>query len=573
VPSSVSSPKIIRFGDYEVDVPAGHLRKCGVKVKLRDQSFEMLVILLEHKGEVVTREDLRRRLWSKDVFVDFDDGLNTAIARLREALGDSAEHPRFIETLPKRGYRFIASVSEPATRRPRLVVLPFANLSGDPALEYLSDAMTEEIITELANMAPESLAVIARTTAMYYKHSEKDIAGIGGELAVDYVVEGSVQRGEGRIGINVQLIEVKDQTHLWANRYDAGWRDILSIARAVAEEIAAHTGFTPRRSTRKTTEDPEAYNLYIQGRYQMFQMSPAGMSKAKQCFEEAIARDRKFALAYDALAELYWYLGFLGSMPPRESSSTGVLAAMRALELDDTLAETHALLGWYRKELDYDWPEVHREMSRALELNPASPVVRFRYAKGWLVPHGRMEEAVAEIEGALESDPLSKDMRHWLGIVLWLGREYDRAIEEARRLLELDPAYMPAYFGMGLYCREKRLFDEAIRAHRRAAELSGGAPVTLGVLGLTLAQSGNTAEARALLERLHGIALKAYVPPTSFAWIHLGLGDIDDAFTWMDRAIDARDHMMTPIKTYPFLDSIRRDPRYLELLRKMNLTP
>ena len=573
MPDAASPPRIVRFSNYEVDLSAGHLRKRGVKIRLRDQSFEVLAILLEHAGEVVPREDLRRRLWPEHVFVDFDSNLNTAIARLREALNDSAEHPRFIETLSKRGYRFIASLSEPAARRPRLVVLPFANLSGDPAQEYFSDAITEEISGGLAGLGPEHLAVIARTTAMHYKGSQKDVAQIGRDLTVDYVVEGSVLRAGDRITASVQLIQVKDQTHLWTKRYDADLQDIFSVENAVFQAIAAQIGVVSRCAAKKPTENLRAYNLYLQGRHQMFKLTPEGMVRAKQCFEEAVALDREFALAYDSLAELFWYLGFLGVMPPKQASSTGVLAAIRALELDNTLAETHALLGWYRKELDYDWPEVHREMSRALELKPASPVVRFRYAKGWLLPHGRIQEAVAEIEGALESDPLSMDMRYWLGIVFWLGRQYDRAIEEGRRILEQDPAYAPGHFGIGLYCREKGMYDEAIAAHRRAAELSGGAPVMLGWLGLALAQGGNTGEARALLERLHGIALKAYVPPTSFAWIHLGLGEIDAAFGWMDRAIDARDHMMTPIKTYPFLDSIRPDPRYPALLRRMNLKP
>ena len=402
MPGADSPPRIVRFGNYEVDLPAGHLRKRGVKIRLRDQSVEVLAILLEHAGEVVTREDLRRRLWPEHVFVDFDSNLNTAIARLREALNDSAEHPRFIETLPKRGYRFIASVLKPAAPKARLLVLPFANLSGDPAQEYFSDAVTEEIISRLAGLAPEHLAVIARTTAMHYRGGQKDIAQIGGELAVEYVVEGSVRRADDRIAASVQLIQVKDQTHLWTNKYDADWRDIFSIENAIVQAIAAQIGVIPRRAARKPTENLQAYNLYLQGRHQMYKLTPEGMARAKQYFEEAIERDREFALAYDSLAELHWYLGFLGVVPPKQASSTGVLAAMRALELDNTLAETHALLGWYRKELDYDWPEVHREMSRALELNPASPVVRFRYAKGWLLPHGRIQEAVAEIEGALE---------------------------------------------------------------------------------------------------------------------------------------------------------------------------
>jgi TolB-like protein len=573
MPDAASPPKVVRFGNFEADLAAGHLRKHGIKLKLVDQSFEVLAILLEHAGEVVTREDLRRRLWPERVFVDFDNNLNSAMARLREALSDSAEHPRFIETLPKRGYRFIASLSQPAPARPRLLVLPFANLSGDPAQEYFSDAMTEEIVGALAGLAPEHLAVIARTTAMHYKGSQKAIARIGRELAVDYVVEGSVRRSDDRVVVSVQLIQVSDQTHLWTKRYDAELRDLFSIESAAAQAIAGQIGVTPRRAARKPTEDLQAYNLYIEGRHHSYKGTPEGIAKAKHCFEEAIARDPEFALAYDALAELHWYLGFLGFAAPKEACSTGMFYALRALEIDNTLGETHALLGMYREELDYNWPEVHAEMARALELDPTSPVVRLRYAVSGLMPQGRIEEAVMEIEHALESDPLSTMSRTWLGVMLLLGRRYDRAIDQARLVLELDPTSYWGHLVIGSSYREKRMFEEAITAHRKAAELSGGSPLMLGWLGLALALSGCTAEARAVLARLHGIAHATYVPPASFAWIHVGLGETDSAFEWMDRAIDARDRMIVPIKTYPFLDPLRRDPRYLALLRRMNLEP
>jgi len=433
---AVTSSKVIRFQDYEVDLRAGRLHKSGIRIGLREKSFQVLAALLEQPGEVVTREALRQRLWPNDVFVDFENNLNTAVARLRVALNDSAENPRYIETLPKRGYRFVGSLSKPIA--PRLLVLPFANLSGDPAQDYLSDALTEELITGLASVAPKDLAVIARTTAMHYKNSRKDIAAIGADLAVEYAVEGSLHRVDGRIGVNVQLVRVSDQVHLWANRYDTEWRDLLSTAGEAANAIAAQIGISPQRTTKATKTDPEAYRQYMRGRDELAKLTSEGIATAQQCFEAAIARDPKFALPYDGIAELHWYLGFVGIMPPRQASSTGVLAAMRALELDDTLAETHALLGWFRKELDYDWPEVHREMKRALDLNPTSPVVRFRYAKGELCPHGRIQEAIVEIEAALESDPLSLDMRHWLGEMRWLGRQYDRAIEEVQKALNLD---------------------------------------------------------------------------------------------------------------------------------------
>jgi TolB-like protein/tetratricopeptide (TPR) repeat protein len=586
MPVPASTPGTIQFDKYEVDLSAGHLLKQGVKVRLREQSFVVLAMLLEHPGEVVTREQLRRRLWSEDTFVDFDNNLNTAVARLRVALNDPAEHPRFIETLPKRGYRFIGEVHPvyPAAeqvlpRRPRLVVLPFMNLSGDSAEEYFSDAMTDEIITAVARVAPERLAVIARTTAMHYKGSRKDIARIGRELNVDYVVEGGVRRTADQVAINVQLIQTGDQAHVFANKYDAGMRDIFSIQRSIAQAIAAQipcvaagsgTGVVPGGpAKRKPTEDVVAYNLYLQGRFRMYN----DIANAKHYFEEAIARDPHFALAYDALAEYYWWAGFLGLAPPKETFAMGLWAALQALENDNTLADTHALLGMFRKEIDYNWSEVHREMALALELNPASSLARFRRALSGLVPIGRLDEAAAELENLLDSDPLNLEVRRWLGLTHWWRRDYERAIEQARLVLAVDPNYATGHVLVGVVRGAERKFDEAIAALRKAVELTHGIPVWLGWLGLPLAQSGEVAEARALLARLHATAEGAYVPASCFAWIHLGLDEIDEAFTWLDRAIDERDPMIVPIKSYEFFDSIRSDPRFAALLRKMNLEP
>ncbi|HVP49405.1 MAG TPA: winged helix-turn-helix domain-containing protein [Bryobacteraceae bacterium] len=572
--------KVVRFENFEVDLLAGQLRKGRVKLKLADQSFEALAILLEHAGEVVTREHLRRRLWPQDVFVDFDNNLNTVIARLREALGDSAEHPRFIETLPKHGYRFIANVFKAAPTtlprpapRARMVVLPFVNLSGDPAQEYFSDAVTEEIISELAAMAPGQLAVIARTTAMHYKATRKDVAQIGSELGVNYVLEGSVRRASDRISVSAQLIQAADQMHLLARKYDGELRDLFRIERMVTQAIAKHFGVGDRRSSREPTTDLQAYDLYIQGRYHFAKASPDGLCKAKQYFEGAIARDPEFALAYDGIAEIYWYIGFFGFARPKDVLSTGIYHALRALEIDNTLAETHALLAQYRKLLDYDWSEVRRELARALELNPASPSVRLSYAVNGLMPHGRMEQAVTELQIALESDPLSMPTRIWLALMLLLWRHYDLAAEQALTLLERDPAFHWAHLVLGVAHREMRNFDESIAAHRRAADLSGDSPLMLGWLGLALGQSGAHAEARALLDRLRAMASKTYVPPSSFAWIHFGLGETNSAFECCNQAIEARDDMMMAIKSYAFLDPFRAHPCYLALLRKMNLEP
>lgn len=583
-------PGIVRFDNFEADLAASQLHKSGRTIKLREKSFQVLATLLEHPGQVVTREELHRRLWPGDVFVDFDNNLNTAIARLREALGDSAEHPRFIETLPKHGYRFLGNVFEAArapepgpARSARLVVLPFVNLSGDPAQEYFSDAMTDEIITELARLAREQLAVIARTTAMHFKGTHKDVTRIGRELGVDYIVEGGVHRAGNRLGINVQLIRAHDQTHVWAQRYDAELSDIFEVQGCVAQRIAAHIGIKPmadkagagegvrRAATRKPTENLAAYNEYLHGRHQLAKMTAEGFAKARQHFEEAIARDSAFALAYDSLAEIYWAMGSFGFMPIKDAFAEGVLYAVRALEIDNTLAETHALLAQFRKQLDYNWPEAERELARALELNPASPLVRLRYAINWLLPHGRLEEGVAEVQKVLESDPMSTYARTWQAAMFLFWHRYDRAIEQARLLLELDPTAYWGHLVIASSYRDQQMFEEAIAANRRAVELSGNSPAMLGWLGLSLGLGGKKAEARALLERLDAMASNGYVPPTSFAWIHLGLGEIDSAFEWLDRAVDERDQFMMGIKSYAFFDPIRADPRCLSLLRKMHL--
>jgi TolB-like protein len=597
---------VVRFDCYEADLDSGELRKRGIRIGLREQSFQVLIALLEHPGHVVTREHLQLLLWRGKVFVDFDNNLNAVVAHLREVLSDSAEHPRFIETLPKRGYRFIADVSalapatlEPKESRARLVVLPFVNLSGDPTQEYFSDAMTDEIITALASLAPEQLAVIARTTAMHYKGSHKDVGRIGRELGVDYVVEGGLRRTEDQIAINVQLIQTGDQTHLFARQYEAELRDIFHMQSSVAQDIATHLdnpgvadevhGRLPwARSRRKPTENLAAYNEYIQGRYLAERLTPEAMAGAKQHFEDAIGRDPEFALAHIALADLYSWMGYLGFMRPRDAYSIGVTYALRAAEIDDTLAEAHAVLAEYHKQLDYNWPAAEREMARALELSRASPFVRLRHAVMILMPQNRMDEAVAEIECALESDPLAGATRFWLGIMLLLAREYDRAIDEARGLLELEPTSPWPHFITGVAYRQKYFeesvggvretvgasarpdfAEEAVAGHLRAIELSPRSDVLLGWLGLALGVCGRKAEARAVLEQLQ--RSERYILPTSFAHVHLGLGEFDAAFQWFERAVEERDQIMMPILSYAHFDPIRKDPRFAAMLRKMNL--
>ncbi len=581
---------IVRFDCYEADLASGQLYKRGVKVRLRDQSFQVLTSLLEHPGQVVTREELRERLWRDEVFVDFDNSLNTAVARLREALCDSAEQPRFIQTLPRRGYRFVADIyapppaaTEPQIRRGRLVVLPFLNLSGDPAQEYFSDAMTDEIITALASLAPKQLAVIARTTAMHYKASHKDVARIARELNVDYVVEGGVHRTEEQVAINVQLIQAGDQAHLFAKKYEAELRDVFHMQSSIAEGIAAHIPSIAdkvrgEQVARKPTEDLAAYNEYIKGCYEMWKSTPEGMAKAKQHFEAALALDPKFALACDGLAELHWLLGFWGFAPPHETEPIRRFYALRAIELDPTLAETHALIAFHPEKSHYidayayNWAEAAKHMAHARDLYPNSPFLRVGYASV-LIVLGHAEKAAVELECALELDPLSLEVRFWLVEALFYGRQYQRALEQARRLVELEPVHQLAYMVLGHVYLGMQRFEQSVAALRHSVEISGGFPLILGWLGLALGLGGYTEEARTVLERLRVIASQRFVLPTSFAWVHLGLGEVDTAFAWMQRAVDRNDGWIHALKTYPFLDPYRADPRFAALLCKLNLEP
>ncbi len=464
-------------------------------------------------------------------------------------------------------------------------MLPFVNAGGDPAEDYYSDAMTDEIITSLCRTAPDALAVIARTTAMHYKNCGKDVAQIGRELAVDYVLEGAVRREEeDRVAVNLQLIKASDQAHVFAERYESSRRDILAALERAASDIARGLGLAAKPgdvpaeapaggpARRAAVRDPAAYDEYLQARYHMGRASTEGFAQARRHLERALARDPGLAAAYDALAEIEWFRGYYGFVPPRQAFSEGMVNALRAVELDSCRGETQALLGEFQKIVDYNWPEVRRRMALALRLDPGSPLVRFRYAVSELMPHGRLEEALAQIDAALESDPLSLLIQGWRGVMLALAHKWDQALDQAALLLRHFPRAFWGPYIEGVAHREKKMYAEAVAALHRALAVAD-TPGLKGWLGLTLALGGKDAEARGLLAELEAIAARAYVPPTNFAWISVGLGEYDRAFEWMDRAVDEGDQYMMPIKSYRFLEPLRADPRYRTLLRKMNLTP
>jgi len=436
------------------------------------------------------------------------------------------------------------------------------------------------------------LAVIARTTAMRYKGTHKDVGRIGRELAATYVVEGGIRRDNQHASVNVQVIQTSDQAHVFACRYESAMDDIFQLHGSISKDIAMHLNLpgiaeevhrtSARMAGRKqATNNLAAYNAYIQGRYLAERLIPEEMAKAKQHFEEAIRSDPEFALAHMALADLYSWLGYKGYMRPKDAYAIGVTYALRAVELDDTLAEAHAVLASYHKQLDYNWHAAQRSMTKALELNPRSSFVRFSNAMVILMPHNRIDEAVAELRGALESDPLDTGIRCWLGIMLLLGRDYDAGIGEASYMRELEPnscwppfiegiAYRQKYFEESLRGTIRADFAEkAIAGHRRAIQLAPGAEHLLAWLGFALGVCGRKVEARRILKQFQ--RSERYILPTNFAHVYLGLGEIDAMFEWLDRAVEERDQNMMPILSYAHFDPLRSDPRFDCLLRKMKL--
>ena len=456
-------------------------------------------------------------------------------------------------------------------RRPSIAVLPFANLGGREDDEHFSEGLAEEIINALTQIP--SLRVIARTSAFALGRRDVDVREVGRALDVEHVLEGSVRMAGRRVRVTAQLVTTADGSHVWSERYDRELTDVFGIqdeiARAIADKLRVGLGGTgPLVKT--ATANPEAYNRYLLGRHQFHKGTPEGFAAAKRLFEEAVALDPDFAVAYEALSEVWWFLGFFGLVAPREAFGTGIWAALRSLELDERSAGTHALVGMYRKELDYNWTEVHRQFARAFELDPTSPNVRFRYALTGLMPAGRLDEAIATLQGLLSTDPLSLLYRGWLAIFRGFARDYAGAVTESRGALEIEPNYPQALLTLSTGLMALGQGEEARETQQRCVDLTGSAAWALGVLGWIEGLVGRREEATRILGRLVADSARVYVPPTSVAFVHLGLGDRAAALAWLDKAVEARDPFVVPLKVWAIYDPIRKEPAYRDLLRKMN---
>jgi TolB-like protein/Tfp pilus assembly protein PilF len=565
-------PQVVHFGVYEVDLRAGELRKQGFRIRLRQQSFQVLAILLEHPGDVVTREELNKRLWPDGTFVDFEQGLNAAVNRLREALGDSPENPRFIETLARRGYRFIASVAaSPGVRIRSLAVLPLENLSHDPEQEYFAEGLTEALITTLAKIG--ALRVVSRTTAMHYKGVHRPLPEIARELNVDAVVEGTVLRSREQVRISAQLLHAPTDTHLWAETYDRDLRDVLALQSEVAQAIAreVQVKLTPQEQAHFAQSrhvDPEAFEAYLKGRYHWNRRSHGGLKKAFQYFQQAIAKDSTNAAAYAGLADCHSAMAAWGFASADEGCGKAKELAQKALEIDDSSAEAHASLA-YATLFDYGFLAAEREFERSIELNPG-----YAPAHEWfgfyLACMGRYEEGYTELQRAIRLDPHSSIIHTILGFVYLVSRRYDHAVAQFMKTIELDDTFAPAHCYLGLAYMYKSMHEPAIAAMQKGFQLAHGSSFLLTWLGEAYAAAGYAEKAQKILGQLNELSKQRYVTPYFVARIYAALGKKGEALTWLETAYEERAPFMIYLKIDPRFDDLRPHPRFQDLLRRMN---
>ena len=430
--------------------------------------------------------------------------------------------------------------NESRTDNVRLAVLPFKNLSHDPEQEFFSDGLTEEMITQLSRIRPEQLSVIARTSAMHYKGSSRSIDRIGRELNVHFILQGCVRRAGDRVRISAQLVDVRNQTNLWAESYERNVTDLFAIQSDVAVRIASSLKFGPLSGARqtpiaRTTQNPGAYEAYLKGRFYWNKRTGDGLKRAISYFEQSILQDASYPLAHSGLADTYVLLGAYGLIPPVDVMTKGKAAAIRAVELDETLGEPHASLGEVKAFVEWDWHGAEKEYQRSIELNPNYATAYHWYAN-FLSLVGRQSEAFANGHRALQLDPLSPIINVWLGIVCYHSGEYDKAAEQCERALEIDSDYLLAHWALGLIYEQKGLYHEAIDELHKAVTSGGGSAWILGCLGHAYAIANQRKNALRIIEELKDLSKRAYVSAYDIAAIYVGLGKCDKALDWLEKA-------------------------------------
>jgi TolB-like protein/DNA-binding winged helix-turn-helix (wHTH) protein/Tfp pilus assembly protein PilF len=633
----VRSPEPFLFGDdFELSLQARELRRSGRVLKLERIPTEILFLLVEQRGTVVTRQQIVERIWGAEAFLDTDNAINTAIRKIRQVLRDNPEQPQYIQTITGKGYRFIPPLAAGATlkahpalqpvapvivlplapaarrrsmfvaaiflllligvaamtfllrrsRRPAaeqartgrilLAVLPFDNLTGDASQDYFSDGLTEEMITHIGRLDPARVAVIARTSVMVYKSRRETLARIGTELGVQYVLEGSVRRDSGNVRITAQLIQIRDQTHLWTREYDRELKDVLAMQDEIAQEIGDEISTTlgeakPKRGPVRaplSTQQYQAYDSYLKGEYFLSKRSAGDLRRAIAYFQQATAADPNYARAYAGLADGYALLGGYSGLAQEEFTTHARSAALRALEIDDHLPDAHAALALIIQNHDWDWQAAEKEFRRAIELDPNYATAHHWYAEQ-LMWRGRFEEALQESRVASQLDPLSLIIASDQGAILFYARRYDDAIRQFRRVLDMDPHFPRAQLIVSAYV-QRGMFAEALAAMERERP-PVDTPWYLSELAFVQGAAGHRREARSAFHRLRALGLRQQFDPILMVPGYLAVADKESALTCLQNAYAKHSGNLTALKIDPIYDSLRADPRFRDLLQRVGL--
>ncbi|HEY6387786.1 MAG TPA: winged helix-turn-helix domain-containing protein [Candidatus Acidoferrum sp.] len=604
MPGGPSPQPRLSFGSFEVNPLTGELRKLGIRIKLHEKPFQVLVALVEHSGQVVTRKELQERLWRQDTFVEFENGLNNAISRLREALGDTAESSRFIETVPRRGYRFLAPVSEappaPSTARPSrfwllvialslgtvllldlafhfarpssqpmqsLAVLPFRNLGAATSDDYFAEGMTDEVTTELAKLGVSK--VISETSVAQFKDTKKSVPEIARALSVDAVVEGAVLREGNQVRITVQLIRADTDRHVWAESYQRQMTDILAlqndvalgVARAIKLELSP--GAAAQHTSPKSV-NAQAYEAYLKGRYFMQKRDESAL-RAKDYFQRAIQLDAGYAPAYAGLADFY-----VLTLPPKEALPAAKEYAQKALKLDSNSPDSHVSLAYIYFYDDWDWPAADQEFRTAIALAPGLGQSHRWYAI-YLAAMGRVSESTKEAQRAEELDPLSIPAHDGAAVVAAAAGQYDRCIDEGRKIMELDPNDPRAYGDMVVGHLQKRMYQEALQDAEKGLALSHRNPFFLSIAAHIYGRLGKMEQANKLVEEMPTASQQSPVSPSMlFATAFVGMGKQKEAIDALEEGYKTHDPDIVGVNSTPWFEPLRTDPRFRDLLHRMN---
>jgi DNA-binding winged helix-turn-helix (wHTH) protein/TolB-like protein/Flp pilus assembly protein TadD len=604
------------FGPFLLDTRERRLLRDGKVVPLTLKAFDLLQVLVENRGHLLHKEELLRRVWP-DAVVE-ENNLTVTISALRKALDEGPTDRQYIETVPRRGYRFVADFRAPTVtpetapgpgrRRARalvlggvvlaalgaaalawvwkrstpdatgmpvrsMAVLPFRSLTDDG--EYLGLGMADALITRLGRTN-----LLVRSTGAVQKYAVPGLEPVaaGRDLQVDSVLEGSIQTAGDRLRTTVRLLRVSDGSTLWAGTFDERLSDIFSVQDSISQRVAAALELElteAQRSllTRRDTSDSEAYQLYLRGRFFWNKRSRDGFERGAAYFRQAVEQDPAYALAYTGLADSHIGMAFYHYAAPRSAMPLARAAALRALEIDDALAEAHASLAHVKTNYEWDWAEAERLSRRAIALEPDYATAHQWFGIHYLAPLGRVEEAIAETRRARQLDPLSPVFNAFVGAALFFARRHDEAIEECRKTIDLHPDFGVAHWYLGRAYLQKGLFQEALAELQKALALSGGSPLMKGTLGVGYALAGDRAAAERTVVELEKLRADGYASALDLADIHAALGDRERAFRWLDQAAAERAFHLIYLKVWPELDPLREDRRFDALVRRIGLEP